>query len=125
MKVLKKRQRKINARVKMFNKNIEQDELWKGRFYMRQVARKVYYYEDGSFSLNVTLRIIDKQTGYWDDMRFSEFQIDWGWKHFEWVNAFIIEGVKVWDEHPTGETTIDWRGRKGVPLSSRKLINTF
>ena len=59
-KWIKREQKKVNKWVRAFNKNLREDELWRGRFYVHQ--ERIYHYhtfDDGSggilgiaFSLN-------------------------------------------------------------------------
>ena len=60
----KRQQRAMNHMVSLLNKSIEVDDLWKGRFYVRQVSAQWHPYPDGSGAdLFVVLKFIDKKTG--------------------------------------------------------------
>ena len=62
----KKHQRRINKYVRAINKNVYNDELWRGRFVMHQVGTPYFYtYEDksGADLTNVQLVITDLKTG--------------------------------------------------------------
>ena len=61
----KKHQRAMNALVRDMNKNIATDDLWRGRFYVRQIyAPQWYIYNDRSGAeLFVHLKFYDKKTG--------------------------------------------------------------
>lgn len=99
----KRHQRAMNELMRLMNQNIENDDLWKGRFYVRQVAAQWYEYEDKSGAeLWVVLRFIDKKTGfYWET---AETVNHWRWYngHKLWwvMNDFIVERTHVWDENP-------------------------
>ena len=47
----KKAQRKINKRVAILNKNLLNDNLWRGRFFIRQTDANWERFEDGSGGL--------------------------------------------------------------------------
>ena len=79
----------MNSLVRIMNKNIENDSLWQGRFYMRQVASRWREYEDKSGGeLFVVLRLYDKQTGITKDVAES---VNY-WRYFSWKekNYFIL-----------------------------------
>lgn len=101
----KKHQRRMNQYVRAINKNIENDDLWRGRFYVRQVDSPYFYvYEDksGASLEHIHLVITDRKTGKtvdgWDSMN--------GWCHFNgsrlwrFVNDAIVEIFDVWHENP-------------------------
>lgn len=98
----KAHQRRMNRAMRELNKNIENDSLWRGRFYVHQIARQRYVYEDGSgMELWVTLEFVDRKTGrtkqlletvnYWTSFCSRLF-----WE----ANTFIVEDVNVWAEDP-------------------------
>lgn len=99
----KRHQRAMNELMRLINKNIENDDLWKGRFYVRQVAAQWYEYEDKSGAeLWVVLRFIDKATGfYWET---AETVNHWRWyngNRLWWaMNDFITEKTNVWQSNP-------------------------
>lgn len=102
-KVRKEYQRKLNKIIKKLNKNIANDNIWKGRFELRQKNAFYYEFEDKSGAiLNVIVRAYDKATGYYKDYRFeyapflslSEVEL---WLH---MNLFITEDSGVWYEVP-------------------------
>jgi hypothetical protein len=62
----KTHQRAINRAVRAFNKRLEQDDLWLGRFVVRQYESSPQWrkYADGSNEeLWVKLKFIDRATG--------------------------------------------------------------
>ena len=99
----KRHQREMNKLMKSMNRNIENDDLWRGRFCVRQVAAQWHEYEDKSGAeLRVILRFIDKKTGfYWET---TETVNHWRWvngnKLWWTMNEFIVERVNVWSEDP-------------------------
>ena len=86
------------------NKNLEQDELWRGRFIVRQDESPQWRrYEDGSGAeLWVRLRFIDRATGryyakwesvnVWRGLRATGYEI---WHMMNWL---ITEHWDVWKE---------------------------
>lgn len=101
----KKQQRNMNKYVRAINKNLENDDLWRGRFYVRQVDSPVFYvYEDksGASLEHIHLVLTDRVTGQtvdgWDSMN--------GWCHWSgsclwrFVNDAIVEKLDVWRNGP-------------------------
>lgn len=99
----KRHQRAMNELMRLINQNIENDDLWRGRFYVRQVAAQWYEYEDKSGAeLWVVLRFIDKATGfYWET---AETVNHWRWYNgihlWRAMNDFITEKTNVWRSDP-------------------------
>lgn len=96
-------QRKMNQLMRLINKNIEQDDLWKGRYIAKQIDSSWYSYPDGSGNeLWVILRFTDRLTGItWDT---AETVNHWRWingTHL-WMamNTFITEHTKTWENDP-------------------------
>lgn len=98
-------QRKLNKLIRRMNKNIREDDWWKGRFFARQYSAEFYRYEDGSGGeLCVYLRFYDKK-----DMKYQEYYGDscslchWGGARLWWtMNEFITNVTSTWksDTHP-------------------------
>ena len=100
----KTHQRARNRLVRAMNKNLEQDELWCGRFIVRQDESPQWRrYEDGSGAeLWVRLRFIDRCTGryyvkwesvnHWRGLRATGYEI---WHMMNWL---ITEHWDVWKE---------------------------
>ena len=112
----KKHQRAMNRLVRQFNKALEQDDLWCGRFVIRQVYSPQWYeYDDGSGAeYSVHLKFIDRCTGHyyifydhvncWRGLRAN------GYKLWEKMNWFIVEHLDVWNEPLARERRMDeWR----------------
>lgn len=95
--------------MRLVNKNIEQDSLWRGRFVMRQLDRTVSPYEDGSgATIRYKIGIYDKKTnryayGFIEDHNlptFIYFTVNRA------VNKFITEIIDVWhNEKPKDDKT--------------------
>lgn len=97
-----KYQRRINYYMRKINKNIENDNLWHGRFVMRQYCAQWAHYIDGpGHMLYVGLRCIDKKTGrqQFFPLRSVNDLCFWnGHKLWEMMNNFIVEYLDVWAE---------------------------
>lgn len=108
-------QRRINRYMRDLNNNIKNDNLWQGRFYVHQIGRQRYNYEDGSgMELWVTLEFVDRKTGrtkqILDTVNSWTFSGD---LRIE-MNNFIVSDVNVWSEDPRPGTkewfeNITWR----------------
>lgn len=96
-----KHQRKINHFMRQINKNIEKDELWRGRFVVRQDCAQWLPHEDSScWDLYVVLKFIDKKTKKtWIGIHGSINSLCWGnaYKLWETMNTFITEICNVWE----------------------------
>ena len=97
----KKHQRRMNKYVREINKNIANDDLWRGRFVIRQIDNPGFYiYDDksGAAMPHVHLVITDLKTGE----RYDKWDSDNGWCHFngahiwEFANKAITEIFGVW-----------------------------
>ena len=103
-------QRKLNKEIRLINKNIAEDPVWKGRFIFRQTNAKFLSYEDGSGGiLTVTIRGVDKKTGYYKD-RILHCITPYPAELFYFINTFIAEDSGVWSERPriTCENSADY-----------------
>lgn len=104
--IRKKAQRRINQTIRNVNKSVCKDDLWRGRFEVRQKAASWESFEDGSGGkLQVTLRFYDKKNDYYKDWitsvtcpsTFSFFTNDLCLR----LNEFIINDCGVWEESPS------------------------
>ena len=101
---VKKVQRRVNALIKRQNEALAEDELWLGRFYIRQLRRDVWKFEDGSGAcVSFLFEIADKKTGKRDICRLDNYELrvafkrgGGSWILFEALNDFIIKKVDVW-----------------------------
>ena len=98
-KWIKRDQKKINKWVRVFNKNLREDELWRGRFYIHQKCIYEYHtFADGSGGiLGIAFSLNDRKTGMSKEVYFSNY--DYHHLGIE-MNDFIINDVKVWNENP-------------------------
>ena len=86
-------QRAVNKVVRELNKNIENDTLWQGRFFMRQHARWVISLSDGSgMYLGLEMRLYDKKTNQYIQWFCDSHDITiWGGsKAWHIMNDFIV-----------------------------------
>ena len=93
----KRHQRAINKIMREINRNIEQDDLWKGRFYVRQTVAQWYIYPDNSGAeLIVWLRFYDKFTGVTKAYvgTSNELRMWNGSRMWLLMNNFIVEDVE-------------------------------
>lgn len=99
----KRHQREMNKLIRLLNKNIQEDNIWKGRFYVRQIAAQWYTYEDKSGAdLWVVLQFIDKKTGFtYETAESVNHWRLWNGSHL-WraMNDFIVDKTNVWSEEP-------------------------
>ena len=109
-------QRALNRLVREFNKNLEKDDLWNGRFTIQQIYSPQWsLYEDGSGAeLFVHLKIIDRCTGRY--YVAAETVNHWrgfngnGWRLWEKLNWLITQHWDVWQEPLARERNLDaWR----------------
>lgn len=108
-------QRRINRYMRDLNNNIKNDNLWQGRFYVHQIGRQRYNYEDGSgMELWVTLEFVDRKTGR--TKQILDTVNSWTFSGDLWIemNNFIVSDVNVWSEDPRPGTkewfeNITWR----------------
>ena len=98
----KKTNLKVNNVIRNFNKTIEKDDLWRGRFYLRQVKKRFSYYDDYSgVHFNYLYEIVDKKTGIGKKEWFGQYEIlgfygHGSWKLWCFVNDFIVKDIDVW-----------------------------
>ena len=100
-------QRALNAVIRRLNRAIEQDDLWQGRFFVKQEKAAFLPYEDHSgYELYVLLKFCDRKTGQeWYARDSANHWMLWGGSHlFREMNDFIVERVNVWaNEKPYAE----------------------
>ena len=107
----KVQQRRMNRIVRQWNRIVENDELWRGRFVIRQKEGYMVRFFDGSGSqFWVKLRFIDRKTGYCEDIMNDANH--WSW-HLGWeLNDFIVNPnrANAWraEEDPRKDNT-DYR----------------
>jgi hypothetical protein len=110
-KKFKKLSRKINKEIRHLNRNIYDDELWKGRFYVTELRKTLGEWEDKSGIYGYwCLRFIDKETNKHLDKLLSDYDI-LNWRLWYEMNKFIVEYIDAWNVEPrlTRDTTKDYR----------------
>jgi hypothetical protein len=111
----KTHQRAINRAVRAFNKRLEQDDLWLGRFIVRQYESSPQWrkYADGSNEeLWVKLKFIDRATGryYVGNHTVNQWCNFNGSRIWHIMNWLITEHWDVWKEGLAQEHNFDaWR----------------
>lgn len=111
----KTHQRAINRAVRAFNKRLEQDDLWLGRFVVRQYEDSPQWcrYKDGSGAeLWVKLKFIDRATGryYVGSHSVNEWCSFNGSRIWRIMNWLITEHWDIWQEDFAQERNYDaWR----------------
>lgn len=117
-KDMKRQQRKMNRYVREINKVIREDDLWNGRFEVKQYyANYIKYSDNSGGELYCYLCFVDKKTGrsaikpFWVDNWLIRGHI------FMAMNDFIVEYCGVWEEDPKPsinqseywyDTPVDW-----------------
>ena len=106
----KKHQRKINKQVRLVNKLIEEDSLWRGRFVIRQKAYYFGHYEDKSgWYMYNTLEFRDKKTRITKEYTESAFHWLFGATMALVMNDFIVTRCKVWENEKPYKDLTDYR----------------
>lgn len=110
-KELKKIQHYVNYHVKRANNNILNDNLWNGRFLVKQVERIDRRYEDCSgYYCNFYFEFVDLKTGQkgeFFDWHIHNDSIFFPAHLFEALNNFIVNDCKVWElDNPRKDKTI-------------------
>lgn len=103
-KMRKSYQKKLTHLLRRYNKSLEADELWKGRFYISQKSNRWYQFEDNSGGILYShVRCYDHKTGYYHDymLSYAPWYSTIYWRiGMEILNDFIVEQVGVWKEFP-------------------------
>ena len=108
-------QRALNRAIRDFNKSLENDELWCGRFIVRQYEDSPQWrrYEDGSGAeLWVKLKFIDRATGrYYVGAHSVNHWLSFnGRRIWEIMNWLITVHWDIWKEDLARERNLDaWR----------------
>ena len=96
-------QRALNWAMRQINNNIANDNLWRGRFIIRQIGGQWKAYENYSpsnpteYYYWVQLVMIDKKTGTFRFFSDEDNAITFGSRYFWYINNFIVEDCKVWE----------------------------
>ena len=129
-KMHRRYQRSLNKLISQANKIIEDDDLWRGRFHLRQIDARWYKFEDNSGGIiYATIRAYDKKTHLRKDFYFEYapyFRTVYYRISFKVLNTFIVDDIDVWSETPNPrEDKTDWRDVKVVDNSPRRDKDGF
>ena len=111
----KRHQCAMNKLVREFNKTLEKDDLWRGRFMVQQESAQWVRYSDGSGAeLFVRLKFIDRARGRY--YYATDFVNRWrgingnGYRLWEKMNWLITEHWNVWSEPlARSKSKVGWR----------------
>lgn len=128
-KMRKKYQRNLNKKIKEVNKSLEDDDLWLGRFVIKQTNANFIKFSDNSGGwLLVELTIYDKKTNisqiYY--VEYAPWKTTFNWSIYKILNEFIVDVIKVWEENPNPYhcSRVDWRNKK-VEVKEGKIYAKF
>lgn len=105
----KKVQRQVNKVFRHMNRLIENDDLWRGRFVVRQKRSEWRNYcGTREYFLYITYEFVDKKTGQTSQ---PHHEIDFTLDHHIAIqmNKFIINECKVWEKENPYEDKTDYR----------------
>jgi len=107
-KMRRKAQRKINKAVRELNTNILNDNLWRGRFTIRQKDAGWFRFDDNSGGeLRVLLEARDKKTNVCRYFMVDNYDVRW--RLWTEVNDFIVSDSHVWDNiQEVKDDKTDW-----------------
>ena len=112
----KKLQRYVTKNIRKINKMLEEDDLWQGRFVVRQINYDYYHFDDNSGGeLYIRYNVIDKKTGIIKTYGHNVFGANRFWigDMNRNINNFIVDIVKVWEYEKPYDEKRDWTN---VPL---------
>ena len=116
----KQYQKNLTSALKIVNREIKKDNLWLGRFEIRQGETQFLKWDDNSGGiLYCRMRVFDKATGYYKDYSFDYYGKICNWKLWQIANKFITQDCAVWRSGDPREQVHDYR-RIGVP---QELLN--
>ena len=112
-KLYRKYQNNFTKLIHEYNKAMDEDELWLGRFHILQVRSRWEYFEDGSGGiLHAVIRCFDKKTRQYKDYctEYAPWMRTIHWHiQMDILNKFIVEDLDVWKEKPNPREDVrDW-----------------
>lgn len=113
----KKLQKKVNKIVRTVNKDIYNDKLWLGRFYIHQIKSFYFKFNDNSGGiLQIWLEFRDRKTNRTkvEIFEFTNYERFLHYKISLAMNYFITEYIQVWKNEKPYENIIDYRRNKYV-----------
>ena len=104
-------QRWLNSYIRAWNKGLENDELWQGRFKIEQVSTQMEWFDDNSGGImHCLLRFRDKKTKK-ETLWYTDC-VEVEWKMWLHMNDFIVKDCAVWENENPYEEKRDWRNEK-------------
>ena len=120
-KDIKKIMKKVTRTIRDINKNIENDNLWLGRFCIVPIRIDGYRYDDRSGAwCKCYLAFIDKATGK-QMLGIMEDTITIRADLYWLMNDFICEQVNVWAEVPSPRNNIKDYTKTNFVVKKRKV----
>ena len=112
-KKYKQYQNKFTKLIHKWNKSLDEDNLWLGRFHILQVRSGWEWFDDNSGGiLHTVVRCFDKKTRQYKDycVQYAPWMRTINWKiGMEILNNFIVDVINVWDETPNPRESVkDW-----------------
>ena len=112
-KKYKQYQNKFTKLIHKYNKALDEDDLWLGRFHILQVRSRWEWFDDNSGGiLHTVVRCFDKKTRQYKDycVQYAPWMRTINWKiGMEILNNFIVDVINVWDETPNPRESVkDW-----------------
>lgn len=124
-KMRKQYQKKLTAALKGVNREIKKDNLWLGRFEIRQGETHFSKWDDNSGGiLYCKIRLVDKATGYYKDYIIDYFGKQCNWHLWEMVNKFITVDCAVWRSGDPHDQVHDYR-KTGVPQKLLRGVDNY
>ena len=121
----KQYQKKLTAALKAVNASIRNDDLWLGRFEVRQGRTNWSEWDDKSGGiLFCQIRLVDKATGYYKDYIMDYFGKQCNWHLWQVVNRFITEDCAVWRSGDPYAQVHDYR-KTDVPQKLLRGVDNF
>ena len=116
----KKAQRRVNHVIREINDGILKDNLWNGRFYIRQLASWIRPWQDNSGLTGIIhCEFIDLKSGFTKEYWFDLIDFEKPFvSHIWWtMNSFITEEAPVWGQEisPYDEPRIQYRKDNSAP----------
>lgn len=116
----KKAQRRVNHVIREINDGILKDDLWNGRFYIRQLASWIRPWPDNSGLTGIIhCEFIDLKSGFTKEYWFDLIDFEKPFVgHIWWtMNSFITEEAPVWGQEtsPYDEPRIQYRKDNSAP----------
>ena len=112
----KSEQRKVNRAIHRLNRNLRNDDLWRGRFECHQRDANWQSFTDGSGgTLECLIEYRDKKTGRCLLSWSQDLAIYWFYEHSLKMNEFITKVSGVWENiDEVKQDKTDWSRVKFV-----------